>query len=127
MATELPGTLITINGVTLSTGEVEEYKLQYAKLWKDADRNMNGTVSATLIGVFPNIEVKTTKLSFAKASSVSSAINAAYFSVSFYDTQTQSTKTANFYAADHDVSFVNKCTVGQVTVQLVPVSRATYI
>lgn len=127
MATQLPTTIMTINGVPLSTAEVEAYKLTYAKLWKDADRNMNGDVSAALIGVFPNIEVKTTKLSFAKASSISAAINAAYFSVSFYDTQTQLTKTANFYAADHDVTFLDKCTIAQVTIQLVPVSRANYI
>tara|TARA_B100001250_G_scaffold140014_1_gene119926 strand:- start:1198 stop:1581 length:384 start_codon:yes stop_codon:yes gene_type:complete len=127
MATQIPSTLITINGVTLSTSEVESYKLQYAKLWKDADRNMNGTISATLIGIFPNIDITTTKLSFAKASAISAAINDAYFSVSFYDTQTQTTKTASFYAADHDVTFLNKCTIGQVTIQLVPVSKASYI
>lgn len=127
MATEIPTTILTINGVTLATNEVEEYTISYAKLWKGAERNMNGDISSTLIGVFPNIDVKTTKLSFNKASSLSAAINAAYFSVSFYDTQTQTTKTANFYAADHEITFLNKCTIGQVTVQLVPVSKANYI
>lgn len=127
MATQLPTTILTINGVLLSQSEVEEYKVSYAKLWKGAERNMNGDVAATLIGVFPNIDVKTTKLSFSKASAISSAINAAYFSVTFYDTQTQTNKTANFYAADHDVTFLNKCTIGQVTIQLVPVSKANYI
>jgi hypothetical protein len=127
MATTLPATIITINGVALGQDQVEDYNVQYAKLWKDADRNMNGDVSATLIGIFPNIEVTTTKLSFAKASSVSAALNAAYFSVTFYDPQTQTMKTANFYAADHDVKFLNKCTIGQVKIELVPVSRASYI
>lgn len=127
MPTTIPSTLITINGVTLSTSEVESYKLTYAKLWKLANRNMNGDISATLIGVFPNIDVKTTKLSFAKAQAISAAINAAYFSVSFWDSQTSSTKTANFYAADHDVIILNQCTYGQVNIQLVPVSKANYI
>ena len=127
MATELPNPILTINGVPLSHSETEEYKIEYAKLWKGAERNMNGDISSTLIGVFPNIDVKTTKLSFAKASALSAAINDAYFSVSYYDTQTQTTKTADFYAADHDISFLNKCTIGQVTVQLVPVSKANYI
>lgn len=127
MATQVPTNILTIGGVTLTTGDIEEYKIAYAKLWKGAERNMNGDISSTLIGVFPNIDVKTTKLSFAKASALSAAINAAYFSVSYYDTQTQTTKTANFYAADHDISFLNKCTIGQVTVQLVPVSKANYI
>jgi hypothetical protein len=127
MATKITNPLITINGVTLNSSETESYKLTYAKLWKDADRNMNGTVSATLIGVFPNIEIKTTKLAFAKAQSLSAAINAAYFSVTFWDSQTGSQKTANFYAADHDVSLLNECVYGQVTIQLVPVSKASYI
>ena len=127
MATELPNPIVTINGVSLSTSETEEYKVNYAKLWKGAERNMNGDISSTLIGVFPNIDVKTTKLTFAKASALSAAINAAYFSVTYYDTQTQTMKTASFYAADHDVTFLNKCTIGQVTVQLVPVSKANYI
>lgn len=127
MATQITDPLITINGVTLSTGEIESYKLTYAKLWKDADRNMNGDVSATLIGVFPNIDVSTTKLAFSKAQSISAAINAAYFSVTFWDSQTGTHKTANFYAADHDVTLLNKCTYGQVEIQLVPVSKANYI
>jgi hypothetical protein len=123
----LPTTIITINGVTLSQSETEYYKLTYAKLWKDADRNMNGTVSASLIGVFPNIEVVTTKLEFDKAEDLSAALNDAYFSVTFWDTQTSSNKTANFYAADHDITVLDKCTYAQVTVQLVPVSKASYI
>lgn len=127
MATELPNPIITINGMTLSPSETEEYKIEYAKLWKGAERNMNGDISSTLIGVFPNIDIKTTKLSFNKASAISAAINPAYFSVTFYDTQTQTSKTANFYAADHQVTFLNKCTIGQVTIQLVPVSKSNYI
>lgn len=127
MSTQIPTTLITINGVALGTNETESYKLTYAKLWKSASRNMNGTVTATLVGVFPNIEVKTTKLLFAKAQSLTAAVNAAYFSVTYWDTQTGTNRTANFYAADFDVVILNKCTYGQINIQLVPVSKANYI
>jgi len=127
MATQIPTTLLTINGVTIGTHEAESYKIIYSKLWKGAERNMNGDLNSTLIGVFPNINVKTTKLSFDKASAISTALNEAYFSVSFYDTQTQLVKTANYYAADHEIDILDKCTLGQVTIQLVPVRRATYI
>lgn len=125
--TQVSNPIITINGITLSPSETESYKLTYSKLWKDADRNMNGDVSATLIGIFPNIDVTTTILSFAKAEALSAAINAAYFSVTYWDTQTGSEKTANYYAADHTVTILNLCTYGQVEVQLVPVSKASYI
>lgn len=127
MATQITNPLITINGVTLNTSEIENYKVTYAKLWKDADRNMNGTVSATLIGVFPNIDVKTTVLNFPKAQSISAAINAAYFSVTFWDTMTGTHKTAQYYAADHDVDLLRECKTGQITIQLVPVRKASYI
>lgn len=127
MATQITNPLITINGVTLTTSELESYKLNYAKLWKDADRNMNGDVSATLIGVFPNIDFTTTVLDFPKAQSISAAVNAAYFPVTFWDTQTGTQKTANFYAADHEVTVLKECKYGQVQIQLVPVSRASYI
>lgn len=127
MATQVTNPLITINGVTLNTSEIKSYKLTYAKLWKNADRNMNGDVSATLIGVFPNIAVTTTKLLFAKAQSISTAINYAYFPVTYWDSQTGTSKTANFYAADHDVNLLNHCTYGEVEIQLVPVSKAAYI
>lgn len=119
--------VITINGVTLAPSEIETYKLTYAKLWKDADRNMNGDISSTLIGVFPNIDCTTTVLSFAKAQSISAAINAAYFSVTYWDSQTGSEKTANYYAADHDVTLLKECLYAQIQIQLVPVSKASYI
>jgi len=119
--------IITINGVALSTGELAEYTLSYNKLWKNANRNMNGDINATMIGVYPNISVVTTVLDFAKAEALSSAINAAFFSVSYWDTQTSSIKTARYYAADHDVKLTNECKYGQVTVQLVAVSKASYI
>lgn len=117
--------IITINGVALTTGQVSEYKLTYNKLWKNADRDMNGTISATLIGIYPNISVTTSILSFAVAETLSAAINTDYFSVTFWDTQTSSQKTAQYYAADHTVSFMNECKYGQVTVELVAVSKSS--
>ncbi len=119
--------LVTVNGITLTTSEIESYKLSYSKLWKDAGRDMNGTLKSTMVGVFPNIDVVTTKLLFDKAMQVSAAINEDFFSVTYWDTQTSSLKTATFYAADHDVTLLNECTYGQITIQLVPVSKANYI
>jgi hypothetical protein len=88
---------------------------------------MNGTVSATLIGIFPNIDVTTSILDFDRAEQISEAINDAYFSVTFWDTQKGTQKTANFYAADHTVQLLNECKYGQIEIQLVPVSKASYI
>lgn len=119
--------IVTINGVTLSTSEISSYKLQYAKLWKDAGRDMSGKLTATLIGVYPNVDIVTSVLSFDKAMEISAAINKDYFSVTFWDTQTSSHKTATYYAADHDVILLNECKYGQVTIQLVPVDKVDYV
>jgi len=119
--------IITINGVQLNKNKVSSYTLTYNKLWKNADRNMNGDISATLIGVYPNISVTTSFLDFDFAETLSNAINKDYFSVTFWDTQTSSKKTAQYYAADHSVEFINECKYGQVTAELVAVSKSNYI
>lgn len=123
----IPDTLITINGVTLTKSDISSFKLTYNKLWKDADRNMNGDVSAAFIGVFPNFDITTGILSIAKIQSLAAAINTPYFSVTFYDTQTQTNKTANYYAADFETTLNGACTYGTIQVQLVAVSKANYI
>lgn len=119
--------LITINGVSLTTGQVSDYTLTYSKLWKNANRDMNGDITATLIGIYPNISVATSILDFAHAQALSTAVNDDYFTVTYWDTQTSSQKSARYYAADHDIKLLNECKYGQVTIQLVAVSKASYI
>ena len=93
--------IITINGVSLSTGQITDYTLTYNKLWKNANRNMSGRIVATMIGVYPNISITTNMLDFSHAQALSAAINQDYFSVTYWDTQTSSHKSAEYYAADH--------------------------
>lgn len=119
--------LININGVSLGSGDVNSYKLSYAKLWKDAGRDMSGNLHSTLIGIYPNIDVTTSILDFADAQALSAAINHDFFTVTYWDTQTSSLKSATYYAADHELTLLNECKYGQVEVQLVPVRKADYI
>ena len=49
------GDLVKINGVRIPA--IVNYKVGRNKLWKDADRNMSGDVRATLIGIYPKIEL----------------------------------------------------------------------
>ena len=49
------GDLIKINGTKIPC--ITNYKVGRNKLWKNADRNMSGDVRATLIGIFPKIEL----------------------------------------------------------------------
>ena len=119
--------IITINGFNLSTTQLTKYTLTYNKLWKNANRNMDGRVTATLIGVYPNISLTTVPIKADIAQRLSAAVNPAYFNVTYWDTQTNSHKTARYYAADHSVEFMNRCTYGEVTIELVAVDKASYI
>ena len=119
--------IITINGLPIKTSELSSYKLMYSKLWKNASRDMNGDLTATLIGVYPNISLETDILNFPRAENISAAVNQDYFSVTYWDTQTSSHKTAQYYAADHQIEVLNECKYGKVTIELVAVSKSNYI
>lgn len=119
--------IITINGLSLTTSQISNYTLTYNKLWKNASRDMNGDITATLIGVYPNISLTTNVLDFSDAEAISVAVNQDYFDVTYWDTQTSSHKTARYYAADHKIDAMNECKYGQVTIELVAVSKSSYI
>ena len=101
------GNLLTINGNNISG--LKEYDIQYAKLWKDAERNMAGNISASLIGVFTKL-----KLTFRAGldedtlASIVNTFNQPYFSATYYDMETKTTKTEQFYASDFDVTMLSK-------------------
>lgn len=115
--------LIIIGGLTLT--ELVKYDVNYSKLWKDADRNMNGDVSATFIGVFPNIDAETTPLTQAQVQTLCTALDQSYFSMTFWDPSSGSQITANYYASDYKVSLLSRmCGMyGTVSFSVVSVSK----
>lgn len=116
--------LLKINNTDISN--ICEYSVQYNKLWADADRNMAGEVRATLIGVFPKIVVKTTVQALSNVMSMGALLNTPYFSVTYFDFITNTTKTANYYASDFEVKLKTRrdSLVDVVSFSLVPVSKA---
>lgn len=115
--------LIQIGGLTLT--EMVKYEVNYSKLWKDADRNMNGDVSAAFIGIFPNIDAETPPLTQAQVQSLCSALDQPYFSATFWDPSSGTQKTANYYASDYKISLLSRVTgmYAGVTFSIVPVSK----
>lgn len=115
--------LIIIGGLTLT--ELVKYDVNYSKLWKDADRNMNGDVSASLIGIFPNIDAETTPLTQAQVETLCASLDQSYFSMTFWDPSSGSQKTANYYASDYAISLLNRITgmYGTVSFSVVSVSK----
>lgn len=115
--------LIIIGSLTLT--ELVKFDMNYSKLWKDADRNMNGDVSSTFIGVFPNIDATTMPLTQSEVETLCSALDQPYFSMTFWDPSSGSQKTANYYASDYKISLLNRITgmYGTVDFSVVPVSK----
>lgn len=104
----ISGNLLTIDGLAIP--EIKSYTVGQNKLWKDAERNMNGTVKATLIGVVPKIELEFNYMNRTRMAAISAKLNMAYFSVSYFDPTTNGTRTANFYAGDYNVELERKDT-----------------
>lgn len=115
--------LIIIGGLTLT--EMVKYEVNYSKLWKDADRNMNGTVSSTFIGIFPNIDGETKSLTRAQVITLCSALDQPYFTATFWDPASNAQKTAGYYASDYTISLLSRVTgmYGTVSFSIVPISK----
>lgn len=118
------GDLLTINSVKIPG--LKEYKVSYNKLWTDAERNMNGDVRATLIGVFPKIElVFRDALNATEINQINSLLDQAYFSVTYYSPKARGSVTANYYAGDYTLELLDKAKLlyKSFSVALVPVSK----
>lgn len=120
------GNLIKINGNVIPA--IVNYKVGRNKLWKDADRNMNGEIRATLIGIFPKIELNIGVLDQSQMATIIELLDSDYFEVEYFDVRVQTTTTANYYAGDYAIEMLDK-TRGlykPFTVSLVPVAKRRY-
>lgn len=105
--------------------ELSEYAVEYNKLWRDADRNMNGDVRATLIGVFPKLICKSAPLKRANAGNLAALLSQPYFNVKYFDTITGGVVSAQFYANDPSTELLNRCGewYDETSFNLIPVSK----
>ncbi len=117
------GNLLTVSGVTIP--ELVDYKVTRNKLWKDADRNMNGDIRATLIGIFPKLELNIGTVSEDRIRTLTNLFDQAYMSVTYFDHYNQALRTANFYANDYSIELLSKPRglYKPFTVNLIPVSK----
>ena len=120
------GELLKINGVTIP--KLVSYKVGRAKLWKESERNMSGDIRATLIGIFPKIQVKIGYTTEEELSAITELLDASFFDVTWFDVRTQAVTTAKYYASDYEVELENKKKglYKPFDVSLVPVSKRRY-
>ena len=98
---------IIINGVNMGQYIVEA-KYGYNKLWsKDTGRNLAGTMSGTLLGIFPKIILQFRKLTKSELENVIVPIlDAPSQRVTYYDPKKKQSITITTYTGDYEI--VNK-------------------
>lgn len=120
------GDLVQIDGNTIP--HIVSYKIGRSKLWKDSERNMSGDVRATLIGIFPKIQLQIGYTTQEEMSELTQILDKDFFTVTWFDVRTQDTISAKYYASDYDVELDSKSKgrYKPFSVNLVPVSKRRY-
>ena len=120
------GDLVTIDGVVVP--HIVSYKIGRAKLWKDSERNMSGDVRATLIGIFPKIQLQIGYTTQEEMSELTALLDKAFFTVTWFDVRIQQTISTQYYASDYDIELDSKSKgrYKPFSVNLVPVSKRRY-
>ena len=97
---------IIINGVSMGQYLVEA-KYGYNKLWSsDSGRNLAGTQSGTLIGIFPKIILQFRKLTKSELEIIVPILDSARQSVTYYDPNKKTNITMTTYTGDYEI--INK-------------------
>lgn len=106
-----PNSLI-VNNINLGNYIVQA-TYSYNKLWSsDSGRNLAGTQSGTLVGIFPKIIVQFRKLTQTELETLAPILDSSKQTVQYYDPNKKTMKTMTTYTGDYEV--VNKGIVGHV-------------
>lgn len=97
--------MIDKNSIKIDNVSLGEYLLGatigYYKLWSsDSGRNMAGTNTGTLIGIFPKLQLTFRSLNDLDLSKILKLINKANMTLSYWDTELQQQKSLSCYAGD---------------------------
>ena len=91
---------IIINGVNMRDYLVEA-RYDYNKLWaNDSGRNLAGTMSGTLLGIFPKIILQFKPLTKAELEIIAPILDSANQTVTYYDPNKKTNVTMTTYTGD---------------------------
>ena len=103
---------LIVNNINLGNYIVEA-KYGYNKLWSnDSGRNLAGTQSGTLVGIFPKIVVQFRKLTKSELELLTPILDSARQTVQYYDPNKKAMTTMTTYTGDYEV--VNKGIIGHI-------------
>ena len=98
---------IIIDGVNMGS-YITEAKYSYNKLWSsDSGRNLSGTQSGTLIGIYPKIILEFRKLTKAELEVIIPILDKPYQSTTYYDPNKKTSITVTTYTGDYEYSNKN--------------------
>jgi len=94
---------LIVNGLNLGPF-ILEAKYGYNKLWgDDSGRNLAGTQSGTLIGIFPKIVVQFKKLSQTQLEQIAPILDSPTQKLTYYDPVKKTKITINTYTGDWEL------------------------
>ena len=103
---------LIVNNINLGNYIVEA-RYGYNKLWSsDSGRNLAGTQSGTLVGIFPKIVVQFRKLTQKELEILVPILDSPIQTLTYYDPSKKSMTTMTTYTGDYEI--VNKGIVGHV-------------
>jgi hypothetical protein len=118
------GSLLLIDNT--SVPGLKDYEVNYVKVWKDQTENMAGNFRATLLGLKAEISLTFGgDLREDDVSSLANRLNQDYFEVTFFDPNSKTVKTANYYTSDINLKLIDKLKgrYDFISIDLKPVSR----
>lgn len=103
---------LIVNNINLGNYIVEA-RYGYNKLWSsDSGRNLAGTQSGTLIGIFPKIVVQFRKLTQTELETLAPVLDSVRQTVQYYDPNKKAMTTMTTYTGDYEV--INKGIIGHI-------------
>ena len=91
---------IIINGINVGQYLVEA-KYGYNKLWaSDSGRNLAGTMSGTLLGIFPKLTLQFGRLTKSQLELITPILDSANQTVTYYDPNKKTNVTMTTYTGD---------------------------
>ena len=103
---------LIVNNVNIGQ-YILEAKYSYNKLWSsDSGRNLAGTQSGTLIGIFPKIIVQFRKLTKIELETIIPILDSARQTVKYYDPNKKAMTTMTTYTGDYEID--NKGIIGHI-------------
>jgi hypothetical protein len=105
-----PTYLVKINTVDLTSylKAPSGFKVGRYKLWAEANRNMDGSLTANFIGIFPKLKLVFKPLTETQLQDVQELLDNATFTVAWWDNVSSTYKAGIFYAGDWDAGMIHK-------------------